>query len=431
MKIKLKKLYVLFLLLVICNLLFPLLSFADGEVPEIYSPAALLMDYRTGKILYEKNIDERRYPASLTKIMTAIIILEDCDLQDVCEVSSNAVMSISMGYVTANLQIGEELTVEQLLYVLMVGSSNDAAIVLAEHRSGTVEDFAVLMNEKAKELGCTNTNFVNPNGEHDENHYSTARDLAIITRYAMKNEEFRKLVSTTSYELPATNKYDREDRLFTTTNSLLIVNNNTRSDNYYYKYATGIKTGFTTPAGNCLVASANKGDLELITVVLGGGQTNEGLSERYVDTRNLFEYGYSNYLLRKIIQENGIVQTIDVKNATRDTKQLDVVSQKDIYVLCRQEEKDSAIMPEVTLNSTIKAPIKKGDIVGTVKYTVDGIEYEENLLANNEVKKSHWFLRLLIFSFIIFIILLYLDYRRRILRIKRELRKRNKYGGIN
>ncbi len=122
--------------------------------------------------------------------------------------------------------MGEELTVEQLLYVLMVGSSNDAAIVLAEHVSGSQEDFSVLMNKKAQEIGCTDSNFVNPNGVHDENHYSTAHDLALIAKYAMQNDEFRKLVSTTSYKLPATAKYEREDRLFTTTNSLLIVNNN-------------------------------------------------------------------------------------------------------------------------------------------------------------------------------------------------------------
>ena len=421
------KLLILVLILIISNLVFPFFSYADQDIPEIHCPSALLMDYRTGKILYEKNIDERRYPASLTKIMTAIIILENYKLDETAEVSYNAVMSISMGYSTANLQIGEILTIEQLLNVLMVGSSNDAAIVLAEHLSGSVEEFCKLMNSKAVELGCTNTNFVNPNGEHDENHYSTARDLSIITKYAMQNEEFRKLASTTSYQLPITNKYDREDRLFTTSNALLIVNNNTRADNYYYKYATGIKTGFTTPAGNCLVASANKGDLELIAIVLGGGQTNEGLSERYVDTKNLFEYGYSNYLLRKIIQEGGIVQTIDIKNATRDTKQLDVISAKDIYVLCKQEEKNLPVMPEVTLKENIKAPIKKGDVVGKVKYTVDGIEYEENLLANNDVKKSYWFIRILIYSFIILIILLYLDYRRRILKRKKALRK--KYGG--
>ena len=423
-----KKICVLLLLLILSTIFFPIFSFADEDVPEIYSPCALLMDYNSGKILYEKNIDEKKYPASLTKIMTAIIVLENCKLDEIAEVSYNAVMSISMGYVTANLQIGEELTVEQLLYVLMVGSSNDSAIVLAEHVSGSVEEFAKLMNEKAKELGCTNTNFVNPNGAHDSDHYSTARDLALISRYAMKNEEFRKLVSTTSYKLPATNKYDREDRLFTTTNSLLIVNNNSRADNYYYKYATGIKTGFTTPAGNCLIASANKGDLELITVILDGGETNTGLSHRYLDTKALFEYGYNNYVLRKIAATGETIQTANIKNATRDTKTLDIIIENDLYVLDKQENKNSSILPDVSLKDELKAPIKKGEIVGKVKYTVQGIDYEENLLANNDVKKSHWFIKLLGIAIIIFIILLYLDYRKRI--NKRKNRLKRKSGGI-
>ena len=289
-----------------CVCLFILLSFnfvlisnvnaSEEDIPNIESPAAMLMDLNTGKILYEKNINDKMYPASLTKVLTAILTLENCELNEVATVSYDAVMSISSGYVTANLQIGEEVTVEQLLSVLLVGSANDAAVVLAEHISGSVEDFADLMNEKAKEIGCTSSNFLNPYGAHDENHYSTAYDLAIISKYAMQNETFRTLVSTTSYKLPITNKYEKEDRLFTTTNALLMVNNNTRADNYYYKYATGIKTGFTTPAKNCLIASANKGNLELLTVVLGAGQNDQGLSNRYLDTINLFEYGYETKL---------------------------------------------------------------------------------------------------------------------------------------
>lgn len=228
----------LFILLSLTLVLTSIVNADNENVPNISSPSALLMDLNSGKVLYDKNMNKKMYPASLTKVMTAIIVLENCELNDIATVSYDAVMTLSSGYVTANLQIGEELTVEQLLYVLMVGSSNDAAIVLAEHVSGSVDEFAKLMNEKATELGCTSTNFVNPNGVHDENHYSTAYDLALISRYAMQNETFRELVSTTSYKLPATNKYDREDRLFTTTNALLIVNNNQRADNYYYKYAT-------------------------------------------------------------------------------------------------------------------------------------------------------------------------------------------------
>ena len=363
----------------------------DQKIPNINSPSAILIDLKTGKILYEKNIDEKMYPASLTKVMTAIIVLEKCDLNEIATVSYDAVMNLSSGYVAANLQIGEEFTVEQMLYVMMVGSSNDAAIVLAEHVSGSIEEFSKLMNEKALELGCASTNFVNPNGVHNENHYSTARDLSIIARYAMNNKTFRQLVSTTSYKLPKTDKYENEDRLFTTTNALLIVNNNSRADNYYYKYATGIKTGFTTPAKNCLIASSNKNGFELLTVVLGAGQNEEGLSSRYIDTINLLEYGYENYTIREVVKKDGVVQSTNIKNATRDTKKLDAIVQNEISVLIKTEYKNMALLPEVNLNSNLKAPIKKGDIIGNVKYTVEGIEYTENLIASNDVKKSRFF----------------------------------------
>ena len=419
-----KKLCICLFLLLILNVLFSFFVKADEVAnPDISSPAALLMDTASGKVLYEKNMNEKRYPASLTKVMTAIVVLENCSLSDIATVSYDSVMSLSSGYVTANLQIGEELTVEQLLYVLMVGSSNDAAIVLAEHVSGSIEAFAELMNQKAKEIGCTSTNFVNPNGVHDENHYSTAYDLAIIARYAMQNETFRTLVSTTSYKLPITNKYDREDRVFTTTNSLLLVNNNSRSDNYYYKYATGIKTGFTTPAGNCLIASADKNGLELITVVLGAGQTSEGLSERYIDTKNLFEYGYDTYTLREVIKSSGVVQTTTISNATRDTKKLDAVVANDISVLIKQADKNSALLPEVKLSDNLKAPINKGDVIGTVSYTVEGITYTENLLANSNVKKSRAFIRFIEITFVLFLCWLYLKSKQRKKKNKR-LKKR-------
>lgn len=417
-------LFICLLLLFSLSMIFSPFVNAEEELPDIASPSALLMDYSSGKILYEKNINEKRYPASLTKIMTAIIVLENCELSDVATVSYDAVMSLSSGYVTANLQVGEELTVEQLLYVLMVGSSNDAAIVLAEHVSGSVENFATLMNEKAKELGCVSTNFVNPNGAHDENHYSTAYDLALMARYAMKNETFRTLVSTTSYALPTTNKYDREDRIFRTTNSLLHLDTSDRADNYYYKYATGIKTGFTTPAGNCLIASANKNNLELITVVLGAGQTKDGLSQRYLDTLSLFEYGYKTYMLRKIINSGGIIQTLNVKNATKNTKKLDAVVENDIYALMKQADKDSTVLPEIKLDDNLKAPIKKGDIIGSVTYTVEGIEYTDNLLANSDVKKSRFLLKLTIF--IIVVLLFWMYAKNKKIKNKKQ-RLKNKY----
>ena len=202
----------------------------DARVPIIESGAAILIEKNTGKVLFEKNSNKIMYPASTTKVMTAILVLENCKLSETAIVSPTALNTIPNGYVTANIQIGEELTIKDLLYALMVKSANDAAVVLAEHVSGSVENFSILMNKKAKELGCTNTNFVNPNGIHNENHISTAQDLATITKYCMQNEIFRKIVTTTSYTLPATNKYPVADRTFSNTNSLIMVNNNNRPD---------------------------------------------------------------------------------------------------------------------------------------------------------------------------------------------------------
>lgn len=369
---------------------------------DIKSKAALLMDLKSGKVLYQKNIDEKLYPASLTKVMTAIIVLENCNLSDVVTVSSNAVNSISFGYVTANLKVDEQLTVEQLLYVLMVGSSNDAAVVLAEHVSGSVENFSVLMNEKAKEIGCTSTNFVNPNGEHDENHYSTAHDLALIARYAMQNETFRTLVSTTFYRLPATNKYNKDDRFFSTTNDLL-----NKNSNYYYKYAIGVKTGFTTPAGNCLISCANKDDLELLTVVLGAEESKQ----RYLDTRALFDYGYETYSMKEIVKSGEVVHTVNISNATNATKNLDLAVSDDIYSLVKQENESLPVFPEISLNENLKAPIKKGDIVGSAKYTIEGITYETSVFANSDVKVSFLFIYILIFVVVLFGIIFLLSKR--------------------
>jgi len=417
-----KNFFVCLFIVLLLNVFFiPFVHANELNSLNINSPSALLMDSTTGKILYEKNINEKMYPASLTKVMTAIIVLENCNLSDTATVSSESIMSIPPGYVTANLQVGEELTIEQLLYLLMVGSCNDAAVVLAEHVSGSVDNFSVLMNEKAKELGCTSTNFVNPNGLHDENHYSTAYDLALISKYAMNNDSFKTIVSTTYYELPATNKYDKADRIFATTNALL------RGD-YYYKYATGIKTGFTTPAKNCLTASADKNNLELITVILGASQTDDGSSQRYLDTISLFEYGFENYKLKQIAKSGDSVQTINVKGATIKTKKLDAVISNDINVLINKNSETSIILPEINLNPDLKAPIKKGDVIGNVTYVSEGIEYTENLLASNDVKKSNFLIIVIILIFIFILYYLYLSFCKRKKKNKRLKKRKNKRG---
>ena len=165
------------------------------------------MEYSTGKILFEKNLNKMMYPASTTKLMTAILVLEKCQLTDVATVSNSAVDSVPAGYSTAYLQKGEKLTIEQLLHVLLIPSANDAANVLAEHVGGSIANFANMMNSKAKEIGCENTNFKNPSGIHDENHYSTAYDLSLIAKHAMQFQTIKDIVQKTVYNIPKTDKY--------------------------------------------------------------------------------------------------------------------------------------------------------------------------------------------------------------------------------
>lgn len=371
-------LFVLIFSLLICNI-----SFASSV--SVDSGAAILVETSTDRVLYEKNAYTKMYPASTTKIMTAILAIENCELTDTATVSQNALQSIPAGYVTCNLQLGEELSVEELLYALMVLSANDAAVVLAEHIAGSVESFSNMMNSKAVEIGCTNTHFVNPNGIHNDNHYSTAYDLYLMGKYGMQHETFRTLVSETAHTLPATNNYPYKDRTFTTTNELIKKNNNDRADNYYYKYAIGIKTGYTSQAKNCLVAAATRDNLEFISVVLHAETNSDGLSQRYLDTINLFEYGYDNFTLTKIKEADTIVTTIEIENGTKETKNLNLLIKDSITVINNKSTDMENLLPEINLSENLQAPIFEGDVIGTIKYVVDDIEYSSELLAGADV----------------------------------------------
>lgn len=393
---------VLFILIMNCNCF----AVADTSGLNIHSPSAILIDASTGKILYEKNANEKMYPASTTKVLTAILALENCELSDTTIVSYNAVMSIPNGYSHANLQVGEELTIEQLLNILLIYSANDAAVVLAEHVGGSVESFCTMLNTKALELGCTNTNFVNPNGIHNENHYSTAYDLALMGKYAMKNETFRSIVYKTFYALPSTNKYASNDRVFKTTNELLKEDTSSRPTNYYYKNAIGIKTGYTTPAKNCIIAGAARDNLEFIAVILGAEQNSVGISYRYTDCKTLFDFAFDNYTVLKLKDKGSVLKQIQIPNGTLETKDLDLILDDSITVLVESKDMNKLMLPEITLSPDLKAPIKKDDIVGTITYVVDETTYSTNLLAGNNVLESKFvttFFKALLVIFIIYI----------------------------
>ena len=360
---------------------------ADGNcnVTDVntYSPSCILFETSTGKVLYAKNARAQMYPASTTKMMTAILTLENCNLDDVATVSHNAVNSIPLSYTTAYLKEGEQLTIRDLLHATLIPSANDASVVLAEHIAGSVESFSSMMNTKATEIGCIGTHFVNPNGIHSTEHYSCAYDLALIGRYAMQNEVFRSIVSTTKYTLPASNIYDKTDRIFNTTNDLLRQNSSS-STNYYYKNCTGIKTGYTDAAKNCIVASAKKDDMELVVCILGADRTEDGLSGRNLDCKALFDYGFEHYSLESICIKNSLVETITIFNGTEETRELSVVAKDEIMALVPSSYSNN-LSPIVEIRDNLMAPIAKNDVVGKISYTIDGISYSSDLLANSDV----------------------------------------------
>lgn len=373
---KTKKLFVLLFLtfLILYPFNYVLSATTQINLPSTTAEGIFLLDNRTNKVLYSRSENKKMYPASTTKILTAIIVLENCNLNDVVSASYNAVMSIPNGYSTADIQIGEELTVEQLLELLLVCSANDAANVLAEYVGGSIDSFVSMMNTKLNELSLTDSHFTNAFGMQDENHYTTAHDLAFIMKYCLKNDTFRKIAGQASCAIPATNKSGT--RTYTSTNELLIP-----ETSHYYSYLTTGKTGFTTQAKECLVSSAYRDNLELICVVLGS-------NDRFADTRNLYEYAYSNYSIKNVVNEKDVVTNITVTNASRDTKNLDLLVNEMVPVLINNSESISEIIPEITLNENISAPIEEGTVLGKVKYSVDGVEYTTDLIASHHVKKS-------------------------------------------
>lgn len=385
---KVKKLIITILLNIIVILSFSLTScYAEVEINvNIESPAAILIEAKTGRILYEKNANKQLEPASTTKIMTALVTLEHVEnLQEVATVSYDSIYKIPEGYETDILKVGEELTIEELLYALLVKSCNEAANVLAEYVAGSRESFVSIMNTRATELGCKSTNFKNTNGVHEDSHLTTAYDLSLIAKEAMKNDVFRKIVSTASHTLPSTNKYSRTDRTLVTTNDLI-----KKSSKSYYEYAIGIKTGYTSQAKYCIVSGAEKDGIELIAVILGAEKLNsEKLGMREEDSKRLFEFIYENFSEKEVLKQNQIVKTISVKNATNDTKQVELIAASGIKTLVTNDKLKVLEEPQIELDEKIYAPLEKGTVLGKVKYEIDGIEYSSDLVASKDVEKSY------------------------------------------
>lgn len=254
--------------------------------PDLVSASAVVIDASSGQILFEKNAHKKKYPASITKVMTVLLALEhNVDLNDTITMSDNAVWSIDRQSSNIALDVGEQISVDECLHAIMLNSANECSIALAEYIAGDVKSFAKLMNTKAEELGCKDTHFVTPNGLHDDEHYTSAYDMALITRAAMQYDKFRELAATLSYTIPPTNKHDEPINLWQGNKMINAY------QPYYYEYCEGGKTGYTTVANNTLTTFARKNNLELICVVMDC----DGIKYTYTDSRALYDFCYNNY----------------------------------------------------------------------------------------------------------------------------------------
>ena len=300
-----KKIFCFFLCIALMTGLFPVsAAFAAADWPtdvSISADGGILMDAGSGAILYEKNSREAYYPASITKILTALVILENCDLDETVTFSNEAVNTLEPGASILGARAGDQLSVRECLYALLLQSANEVANALAEHCSGSIDAFAELMNEKARSLGCTSSNFANPSGLNDENHYTSAYDMALISQAAFSNPTFVEIDSTTYYDVPAGKLKQYPDGWRYYAHHRMLKKN----DSLYYDGVIGGKTGYTSLAGNTLVTCAERDGLKLIAVVLNGHQTH------YSDTKALFDFGFRNFKSVSVAGQDSVYQDIE------------------------------------------------------------------------------------------------------------------------
>lgn len=347
----------------------------DPNLPQILTDrfleaeTAVLMEQHSGKILYDMNSSQRMEPASITKVMTLLLALEHGDLTDVIVVGDE-IKQISDDSSKVPLLEGEQLTLEDLLYGLMIKSGNDAAMTIGVHISGSVEAFVELMNKRARELGCTGTNFVNPHGYQDANHYSTAMDMAIIARAGMQNETYRTIVGTPSYTIPKNNVRE-SDTVIRSKNQFIGRSNDME---YQYQYGTGVKTGYFSDAKHTFVASATKDGVDLIAVVMRSSQKG-----KWIDATRLMEYGFAvcrPYSLEELYETAPM--ELEIEGAGMEGRvRLEFAPGQQLTLADTQDSIDkmsAAFADYYTFDkdAALAAPLKQGDAAGTLILRPDG-----------------------------------------------------------
>lgn len=338
-----------------------------AEEPKVNAISAVIVDGDTGRILWGKNENKPMAMASTTKIMTALVALENSDIKKETTVSKNATLASP---VKMYLAVGEKLTIEQLLYAMMLQSYNDSAVAVAEAVGGSVEKFCTMMNEKAKEIGCSDTVFETPNGLDKGNHHSTAEDMSKIGVYALKNQKLMKIMNTRDYTFKSsktTYSFVNKDRLLSE-----------------YEGAIGMKTGFTGKAGHCFVGAANRGDITLVSVVLASGWGTAGKSRKWIDTKALLNYGFNNYKKYSII--NGSEKmNISIDKAEKEIAELKYEDSVDLLL---SENEKANLKIENELPQNITAPINYGDSVGIGKiYTGNTLLKTVKIISAENIEK--------------------------------------------
>lgn len=355
------------LLILLCLLLLPTTIRANNSIPDLTAKAAIVMEASTGKVLYSKNASERRYPASTTKIVTLLTALEYGKLTDKITASPHAVATEGS---SLWLSAGEQLSLNDMLYGIMLVSGNDATVAVAEHIAGSVEGFAKLMTEKAHAIGAVNSNFVNTSGLPDENHYTTAYDLAKITAYGYKNPLFTQIVSTKHKVIPWPGK--DHDRDLYNENRML----------WLYDGANGVKTGYTDAAGRCLVSAANRNGVQIVAVVLDS-------EHMWDDSIKLLDYGFVQLKQVPMVTKGDILKTVKIQEGKAGTIKL--LAANDLLLPMVDDERDK-FTTVIDTPAKVSAPVVAGQKIGTVKIMYNNIEVAStDLIADQSVEKKSFF----------------------------------------
>lgn len=410
------KIFFLILLVIICTgKALEASTLSDDELL-CYSDIAL--DFDSGNILYGKNQNEKIYPASTTKILTAILTIENLDLNQEVTVSNTVINSIPYGSSVMGVKKGEVFTIEQLLYGLLLPSGNDAALVLAEAVSGNINDFVILMNKKLKELNLNDTHFVNPHGFHDNNHYSTAKDMAYLLKYCLNNDTFKKIFCTLEYTIPPTNLTSKEKTLRNTTRMM-----DPLYKSMYYEYMKGGKTGYTIEANGTFVGLASKDEKNVIVCSFNGSQNVNGYQARFLDAQKLAEFVFDNFSYKLILKAGNYKYKV---YDSRSSKYYTIGLTEDISGLVQsnaQLTSNIIIDPNydnLSLLDSVEETSTNNSSLGNIilrnnNFTINSIELK--YLGSNEYIQLNTSSIYIVFSFILIVflfILLTIYYTRRI-----------------